>query len=205
MLRKCSSVLLLTKDEDIAYRYAEWAGLLGVELSHEYDWNRMFRVGDDKVIADECFLGKINPMYLDRVTLIVSDTESFIENEYWDSVDSFIFRPVSSDGTIVNSLYMQVGRLIHSSSADYRKIIEDSSVTLFKYGDYHFDFSEGRFLYKRNEMYLNNSEKKYLAEWLLHGNKDNSKRKILCNLRKKFGKGFLWDIDRTGKPKELKK
>ena len=50
-------------------------------------------------------------------------------------------------------------------------------------------------------IYLTDSSKKYLAQWLLNGLKDNSKRMILCNLRKKFGKDFLSDIDRFGQLK----
>lgn len=59
----------------------------------------------------------------------------------------------------------------------------------------------GIFFYKGKPIYLTSAHKKYLAEWLLTGNKDNSRRMILCNLRKKFGVDFLADIDRFGQPK----
>ena len=48
-------------------------------------------------------------------------------------------------------------------------------------------------------IYLTNTIKKYLAQWLLNGKKDNSKRMILHNLRKKFGNDFLSDVDRFGR------
>ena len=51
------------------------------------------------------------------------------------------------------------------------------------------------------EFGVGDSAKRYLAEWLLNGHKDNKKRMILCNLRKRFGADFLINVDRFGQLK----
>ena len=91
--------------------------------------------------------------------------------------------------------------IMHVADSDYDEIIKTSEVVDFCYGDYDFRFDKSQFKYKGKMIYLTDSSKKYLAQWLLNGLKDNSKRMILCNLRKKFGKDFLSDIDRFGQLK----
>ena len=63
-------------------------------------------------------------------------------------------------------------------------------MTSFCIGDYDFQFDKNTFRYKGKSIYLCGSQKAYLASWLLNAHKDNSKRMILCNLRKKFGADF---------------
>lgn len=95
--------------------------------------------------------------------------------------------------------------ILHTASDSLKDILKDSTVTSFVFGDYEFFFDKNRFIYKGKPIYMADSTKRYLAEWLLNGHKDNSKRMILCNLRKKFGAEFLKDVDRFGQLKEEKK
>ena len=93
---------------------------------------------------------------------------------------------------------------LYSGQLSLEEIIRDSSVRNFTCGDYDFKFDKDRYFYKGKQLYLANAQKRYLAEWLLHGHKDNSKRMMLCLMRKKFGQSFLTDIDRFGRVKEEK-
>ena len=60
------------------------------------------------------------------------------------------------------------------------------------------DCASDTFRFKGAGIYLRKSEKEYLARWVLMGNKDNSKRILLCKMRKRFGKDFMQDVDRKG-------
>ena len=82
-----------------------------------------------------------------------------------------------------------------------QELLKDCSVWNFQFGDYSFQFDKNKFTYKGKPIYLVDSQKRYLAEWLLNGHKDNSKRMVLCTMRKKFGKDFLADINRFGQLK----
>ena len=57
-------------------------------------------------------------------------------------------------------------------------------------------------MYKGKAIYVTKAQKRYLADWLLNGHKDNSKRVLLFELRKKFGNDFLREVDRHGQIKE---
>ena len=78
------------------------------------------------------------------------------------------------------------------------QIINDANISLFDKGKYRFDFEKNLFWYKGNQIYLTESNKKYLALWLLQGKKDNNKRALLYEMRKRLGKDFLSDVDRFG-------
>ena len=102
---------------------------------------------------------------------------------------------------LLTALFRPDPVIIHATDSDYDEIIKTSEVVDFCCGDYDFRFDKSQFRYKGKMIYLTASSKKYLAQWLLNGLKDNSKRMILCNLRKKFGEDFLSDIDRFGQLK----
>ena len=116
-------------------------------------------------------------------------------------INHFIF-----DYTNVNELvfafYRQEKVIVHSASADLKSLMQDCNIFNFQFGEYDFKFDRNKFMYKNKPIYFNDSAKRYLIEWLLNGHKDNKKRMILCNLRKKFGDEFLRDVDRFGMMKK---
>ncbi len=203
MLIKCNSALLLTDVPSFAGVYKSIAKEALVQLKVEEDWSKSYRVAQDVIIAGSKYLDKINEAYISKTTLILRSDElpaSFIAK----GVERFIF-----DYQNVQELYMAFYRpdkvIVHTNNAELTDLIKTATTNCYQFGNYDFQFDKNSFKYKGKGIYLCKSQQRYLAEWLLYGNKDNKKRTILCVLRKKFGQDFLKDVDRHGVLKEEKK
>ena len=202
MLIRCSSALLLSDVKSFSDSYKALAEEAGVSMLVEGEWNIKYRVSQDVVILGSKYIDYLNQAYYTKAVIILKKDESpapFIAKGF----DHFIF-----DYTNVNELvfafYKQDKIIVHSESADLKSLIQDCDILNFQFGDYNFKFDRNKFMYKDKPIYFNDSAKRYLVEWLLNGHKDNKKRMILCNLRKKFGDEFLRDVDRFGQLKEEK-
>ena len=155
----------------------------------------------DIVIFGSKYLSQVNKAYYPSSVIILKKGESpapFIK----EGINHFIF-DYMNQYELITALFKQAKVLIRASS-EIKDILEDSVFTRFTLGDYDFRFDLNIYLYKGKPIYLQKAQKIYLAQWLLFGNKDNSKRAIVCKLRKKLGSDFLKDIDRFGRLKEEK-
>lgn len=196
MLQKVSKALLISDVASFQNNYSALAEDIGVALQVEADWNEKYRVTADVVILGSKNMDKLNKAYYPRAVIILKEGERpapYIKK----GVTRFIFN-YKNKYELLTALFRAEPVIIHASDLDYDEIVKSSVVMSFCYGDYDFRFNKSQFLYKKKPIYLTNSAKKYLAEWLLNGHKDNSKRMILCNLRKKFGSEFLSEINRHG-------
>ena len=197
MLHKCVSALLLSAQPSFSEPYKKLAEKIGVELVVEATWNEKFRVTTDVVILGSKYLKDLNNAYISRAVVILAPGESpapFIKL----GVRRFIFN-YQNNYELLTALYCEDPVLLVSQTAnDVKDSIRDSGTDTFCTGDYDFRFGRGVFFYRGRQIYLTEAGKKYLAQWLLTGNKDNTKRMTLCKLRKKFGSEFLADIDRFG-------
>ena len=199
MLQKVSKALLISDVASFYNNYSALAEDIGVTLSVEPDWNSKYRVAADVVILGSKNIEKLNKAYYPKAVLILKEGESpapFIKM----GITRFIFN-YKNKYELLTALFRVEPVIIHAADSDYDEIVKSSDVLSFCYGDYDFRFDKSQFRYKGKMIYLTDSSKKYLAQWLLNGIKDNSKRMILCNLRKKFGEDFLSDIDRFGQLK----
>jgi hypothetical protein len=202
MLIKCKSALLLSDVESFSKTYEAIAEEVGVELKVEGDWSERYRLTEEVVILGSKYLDKLNSMYYPNAVLILKSDEnpySFMQK----GITRFIF-DYQNKYELFTALFKAEPVTVHSWHLPLEEIIKDSSVWNFTYGDYDFKFDKDKYFYKGKQLYLANAQKRYLAEWLLNGHKDNSKRMILCIMRKKFGQDFLADIDRFGRFKEDK-
>lgn len=202
MLIKCSKALLLSDVPSFVENYKALAEEIGVSLQVESEWNDRYRVTSEVVILGSKYLDTLNRSYYPEAVLILKEGESpapYIK----EGINRFIFN-YKNNYELLCAFYKQERIVIHASSNDLKTIIKESDVLNYQFGDYNFMFDRNRFQYKGRPIYLSDSAKRYLAEWLLNGHKDNSKRMVLCNLRKKFGEGFLKDVDRFGQLKEEK-
>lgn len=202
MLIKCKSALLLSDVESFSKAYEMIAEEIGVELKIESDWSERYRLTQEIVILGSKYLDKLNSMYYPNVVLILKSDENpytFMQK----GITRFIF-DYQNKYELFTALFKTEPVTVHSNHLPLEEIIKDSSVWNFTYGDYDFKFDKDKYFYKGKQLYLANAQKRYLAEWLLNGHKDNSKRMILCIMRKKFGQNFLADIDRYGQIKEEK-
>lgn len=200
MLEKVKSALLLTSVDSFKASFASITKDLGIKLRVEEEWNNRYRILEDVVICGSKYLDYVNAIYYENLVLILKSDEKlndFIEK----GINRFIFN-FNNPLELVYSLLSKEKTVVHASSTELVTILEESVYLAFICNDYDFRFDKNEFKYKGNDIYLCNSQKRYLAEWLLRHNKDNSKRMILYHLRKKFGEDFLKDIDRYGNPKE---
>lgn len=203
MLQKASKALLLSDVPSFARNYQALAGEVGVSLSVEKEWNIKYRANYEVIILGSKFLTDLNRAYYPEAVLILKEGESpapYIK----EGITRFIFN-YKNNYELLCAFYKPEKVVLHASSNDLKTIIKECDVLAYNFGDYDFKFDKNRFLYKGKPIYLADSAKRYLAEWLLNGHKDNKKRMILCNLRKKFGEEFLKDVDRFGQIKEEKK
>lgn len=202
MLVKCKSALLLSDVESFSKAYEAIAEEVGIELRVESSWSERYRLIQEVVIFGSKYLDKINPMYYPNAVLILKSDESpyqFIQK----GITRFIF-DYHNKYELFTALFKAEPVTVYTRGLPLEELIKDSSVWNFTYGDYDFKFDKDRYFYKGKQLYLAKAQKRYLAEWLLNGRKDNSKRMLLCIMRKKFGQDFLTDIDRFGRLKEEK-
>lgn len=203
MLQKASKALLLSDVPSFARNYQALAGEVGVSLSVEETWNVKYRITSEIVIFGTKYFNDVNKAYFPQAVLILKKGESpapYIKM----GISRFIF-DYQNNYELICALYKMEKIVMHASSNDLKTIIKECDVLTYQFGDYDFMFDKNRYKYKGKPIYLADSQKRYLAEWLLNGHKDNKKRMILCNLRKKFGEEFLKDVDRFGQIKEEKK
>lgn len=202
MLEKITKALLLSDVPSFSENYKALAEEINVSLSVESEWNLRYRVSAEVVVLGSKYLDKLNRSYYPIAVLILKEGESpapYIKK----GITRFIFN-YKNVYELLCAFYKPEKTVIHASSKDLEIIIKDCTSTVYCFGDYDFDFAKNKFKYKGKLIYLPDSVKRYLAEWLLNGHKDNRKRMVLCNLRKKFGAEFLKDVDRFGQIKECK-
>ena len=203
MLRKIENALLLSDVQSFIDNYTELAEQADVNLTVESDWGLRYRVNDDVVILGSKYLSELNETYYPIAVLILKKNESpfqYIKK----GITRFIF-DYSNPQELLLAFYKQTVEVIHYSDSKLEDVLKSSCISDFVFGDYRFFFEKNSFSYKGKAIYLTMAEKRYLAEWLLHGNKDNKRRMILSNLRKRLGKEFLKDVDTCGQLKLINK
>lgn len=200
MLEKCKTVILISDVPSFCNMFNSLAESIGVKLISEPSWNKMYRIDQDLLITGSAHIEQINEAYLSKVVLILKPGESpakFIKL----GINRFIF-DYENQYELLVALFKEVPVVVHSKSIEVKDIVGNSGTAIFCEGDYDFRFNRDIYKYKDKPIYLCESQKRFLAQWLLAGHKDNSKRMTLCNLRKKFGADFLADVDRFGQIKE---
>jgi hypothetical protein len=202
MLVKCKSALLLSDVESFSKTYEAIAEEVNVELKVESEWSERYRLTQEVVILGSKYLDSLNSIYYPNAVLILKENENpytFLQK----GITRFIF-DYHNKYELFMSLFKAEPVTVHMAQLSLEGILKESQIWNYQFGDYDFKFDKDRFFYKGKPIYLANAQKRYLAEWLLNGHKDNSRRMLLCNMRKKFGKDFLADIDRFGICKEDK-
>ena len=200
MLDKCKTALLITESESFSTMYESLAKDIGVEMTVEKDWNIKYRMTKDIVILGSKYLSQLNKAYYPMAVVILKSGESpapFIK----EGINHFIF-DYQNQYELIVALFRQDKVLVNGASLEVKKMLTESGTTRFTLGDYDFRFDQNIYKYKGQPIYLQESQKRYLAQWLLFGNKENKHRMLLCLMRKKFGENFLKDIDRFGQYKE---
>lgn len=202
MLQKVSRVLLITDKELFREDFKALAEDIEVEVSCEEEWNNKYRINADVVVTGSHNLEYINEAYYNKTVILLKEGENpapFIKM----GIERFVFN-YKNKNELLYAMFKQKPVVVYSHNMSYEELMADSDTLNYCEGDYDFKFDKGVFKYKGRPIYLTPSAKKYLAEWLLNGNKDNSKRIILFNLRKRLGNDFLKDVDREGKIKGVK-
>lgn len=202
MLKICSKALLLTDVENFAEMYRDIAEENEVSLRVEESWKSNYRITEEVVICGSKYLESINASYYANIVLLLKDGEkpyAYIKK----GIERFIFN-CTNRKELSFAFLTKEKELSKDSTKDLKLIVKNAVTLKFVTGDYNFDFGKGIFKWRGKGIYLTNQTINYLAEWLLNGNKDNSRRLLLFNARKRLGKDFLKDVDRFGQLKEVK-
>lgn len=195
MLRKCSSVMLITDVESYSDFFQEICDKADIKLHSVFMWNSNYRLKEDLIFCGSKFLCDISESYYPYTVVILKPEEDFkplIEM----GIRKFIFT-FNNVNEILYS-FLTENKVENDSLHDLLKEVENKKFVTDKYS---FDFESNRFLYNGYGIYLRKAEKLYLAKWLLLKKKDNSKRNILYNIRHRLDGEFLKDINRFGEVK----
>lgn len=201
MLRICSSALLLSNVVSFVHYIAGITSDLGIKLESTDTWNINYRLNSEVIVCGSKYLPYISAADYDKVRLILKTDETvaqFIEM----GITHFIF-DYNNVREVAFSFYVEENEKQHSEMT-LADIVSKTKVSHFVKGKYDFNFATNAFKYDGVGIYLRESEKVYLAKWLLLNIKENDKRILLFNMRKKFGKDFMQDVDRLGKVTEEK-
>lgn len=202
MLVKCKRALLLSDVISFSNLYRGLADEVGVDLTVETDWAERYRVTQEIVILGSKFLDRLNKTYYDSAVLILKSDESpypFIQK----GIKRFIF-DYQNKYELFTAFFKEEPVYVNYASMELKDLVKEYNADSFRYGNYDFDFLADSFKYKGKAIYITRAQKRYLAHWLLNGHKDNSKRMLLFDLRKKFGNDFLREVDRHGQIEEVK-
>lgn len=200
MLEKCNTALLISEVENFAENYVTVAKDIGVSMTVEKEWNLKYRMTKDVVILGSKHLKLLNRAYYPLAVVILKEGESpasYIK----EGISHFIF-DYTNQYELITALFKPGKVMVNGASLEIQEMLKGSDTVRFYIGDYDFRFDQNIYKYKGQPIYLQEAQKRYLAQWLLFGNKENKHRMLLCLMRKKFGDEFLRDIDRFGRVKE---
>lgn len=202
MLEKCNSALLISEVESFSETYETIARDIGVDMTVEKEWKPRYRMSKDVVILGSKHLPDLNKAYYPMAVVILKRGENPVPY-IKEGVNHFIF-DYTNQYELLMALFKTPRVIVNGASQELKEMLMESGTTRFKAGAYDFRFDMNIYLYKEQPIYLQEAQKRYLAQWLLFGNKENKHRMLLCLMRKKFGEDFLKDIDRFGQLKEEK-
>lgn len=193
MLISSKTALLLSKDTDFIARYETVAQLCNVELTVRSEWNERYRINQDVVIAEGELASLVASEYKNRLVLVFSGNIA----EMRAKADRFIFNKENLQELIYAFLKIDNSVKIKDTRS-VTSIVISSGRSIFKEADYDFDFANSTFRYKGKEIYVSDGQKIVLAKWLLLGERGNNCYVQIHQMRKKFGKDFLSDINKYG-------
>lgn len=196
MLRVCSNVLLLSGVASFVSHVTEVANDTETVIDVADTWNVNYRVNADVIICGSKYIDSIDKEDYGKVRLVLKKDETvmtFIRK----GITHFIFDYMDKR-EVAFSMFIDENEQAKDKRSSLNEIMSEANTSLFHNDRYFFNFASDTFRFKGAGIYLRKSEKEYLARWVLMGNKDNSKRILLCKMRKRFGKDFMQDVDRKG-------
>lgn len=199
MMTRLRSALLLTDVREFAMVYTEIAYKLGVELRVEGTWHEKYKVEQERLICGAKHLVNVNRIYYGDLFLLLAPDDKL--EKYLDmGIRHFIFNHRD-----VRELAMVLCREVEEVKGDrlQRDVVAFSGSGTYVGGEYSFDFRKGEYSYCGRRIYLTKGEEDYLARWLLLHEKSNRERYQLYRMRSRFGRAFLSDFDRYGKPMHI--
>lgn len=187
MLKICSSVMATGLDkaqlESLMFRTKQYE----IKLETRDAWVQLSKTDADRFICTPDMFPYVNPMLYPKTVMLVSEG---------DNVTPFLTAGVSRFITDLGNdiQFLQAMFVEYEAKKDRKRFTVD-----YVDGDYEFYFTHNEFFYKGEGIYLLPSEKKYLYDWLVFKEKDNTKRIYLHNIRKRLGDmSFLKNINKYG-------
>lgn len=187
MLKICSSVMAtgLSKEQldALIFRTKQYE----IKLETRDAWVQLSKTEADRFICTPEIFPFVNPMLYPKTVMLVEEKED---------VTPFLTAGVSR---FITNMYDDI-QFLQAMFVEYEAKKDRKRFTVdYVEGDYEFYFTHNEFFYKGEGIYLLPSEKRYLYDWLVFREKNNSMRTYLYNIRKRLGdKSFLKNINKYG-------
>lgn len=183
MLQKASNVFVLTDDKQLKIDLESLAAKHDIGIVVVDSWNSRYDIMADVIISDLSKTGYIGAKFLDKVTIALTDMDSFDVDtaEY----NNYIFNRRNLDELSFALLKPEI-KYLACNSADMADILTTAQISKFIFDGYDFNFQKSEYYYKGEKLYVTKSWELYLAKWLLLGTKENNKRSYLSHMRDKY-------------------
>ena len=187
MLKICSSVMATGLNKEQLEYLMSRTKQYGIVLETRDAWVHLSKTDADRFICTPAMFPYVNPALYPKTVMLVDEQED-ITQFLTAGVSRFITH-MYDDIQFLQAMYVE-----YEAKKDRKRFTVD-----YVEGDYEFYFTHNTFFYKGEGIYLLPSEKKYLYDWLVFKEKDNTKRIYLYNIRKRLGdKSFLKNINKYG-------
>lgn len=187
MYRICSSALITGCSPSLLADLQIQMAKHNIAVEIRKDWIQLSKTEAERLVCTPAVFSDINPKYYPITVMCVnSDTD----------ITPFLKLGIMRFITNVNDeIQFEQAMFVEYEAKQERKRFQVDYVK----GNYRFLFTRDEFYYKGEGIYLLPSEKRYLYDWLVYKDKDNSKRIALFAIRKRLeDKSFLKDVDRFG-------
>jgi hypothetical protein len=173
MMKLCSKLLLITKDEHVEGLFITVAGIL--EMSGNIVVHKRIPAdisSFDVVVVDHAEAKRESTP--DNAIVILRDSKI---GSLTDKYSRFIFN--YDDRREIFISFFVLDKVARTA---------DESI---QYGDCTMDFSNEKFYFKGKELYVTKKETEYLRKRFIECTNVSSMRHLLFNMRKRFGRDFL--------------
>ena len=187
MLKICSSVMAtgLSKEQldALMLRTKQYE----IKLETRDAWVQLSKTEADRFVCTPEMFPYVNPMLYPKTVMLVDELEDV--TQFLTAGVSRFITDINNDIQFLQAMYVE-----YEAKKDRKRFTVD-----YTEGEYEFYFTHNEFFYKGEGIYLLPSEKRYLYDWLVFKEKDNTKRIYLYNIRKRLGdKSFLKNINKYG-------
>lgn len=189
MLYKIRHAMIVSDDKDFAERCVRICKANDIFPYVVSEQQEDMHMAQDIILCDCMCLYTVRREYARKTVVVLDDEHSY--HQYSKEYDMYIFNRNNDDEIEHILLYKHGEERIARNKRTVSSVLSVAGNTTFDGLDCLFDFAQGRYMYKGEQVFFTEAQKVALARILLLGEKSQYTRVSLCRLRKQFGDGFL--------------